>query len=100
MKIVNQQEIAAKILSIPHDDPTIFSVTFIKRTNGELRKMVCRRGVRKSLHGGDAPYSFSENKLLPVYDIQKEQYRTVASESVQELKLHGETYQIPNARLL
>jgi len=100
MKIVTTQEIAAKVLAISHDDPTIFSVTFIKRTNGELRKMVCRRGVTKHLHGGEAKYVFSEKTLLPVFDVEKMGYRSISAEAVQELKLHGETYQIPNAQLV
>lgn len=32
-----------------------FSVEFVKKTTGEIRRMTCRFGVTKYLHGGDDP---------------------------------------------
>ena len=100
VKIISHDEMREKVLSIPYGDQTIFSVTFVKRTNGELRKMVCRRAVKKYLAGGDLKYNAHENTLLPVYDLQKEGYRTVSCESIQELVFHGEIYRVPNALLV
>jgi len=64
-----------------------FSCTFIKRTTGERRKGVFRIGVKKHLHGGDPVYDFKEKDLLPVWDVQKEAYRTIPVESIIEISL-------------
>jgi hypothetical protein len=98
--LVTPQEMSQLLMAIPHDDSTIFSVVFVKRSNGELRKMTCRRGVKKFLAGGELGYNAKEKDLLPVFEIDKGQYRSISCEQVQELKLHGKTYQIPNARLI
>lgn len=45
-----------------------FSVKFVKRTNGELRKMICSTGVKKGLKGGVLKYNPSEKNLIPVYE--------------------------------
>ena len=64
VKIISHDEMREKVLSIPYGDQTIFSVTFIKRTTGELRKMVCRRAVKKYLAGGSLGYHARENTEL------------------------------------
>ena len=62
-----------------------FSVRFIKRTTGEPRFMNCRLGVKKHLKGGDKPYSDREHKLVTVYDLKAEGYRSIPLESVFEI---------------
>jgi len=59
-----------------------FSVDFIKRTTGLPRKMLCRVGVKKHLRGGNIPYDFQAAKLLPVYDLQKREYRLIPIDSI------------------
>jgi hypothetical protein len=100
MTIISHDEMREKVLGIPHGESVIFSVTFVKRTTGELRKMVCRRGVKKYLAGGELKYNAHENTLLPVYDLQKEGYRMISCESIQELVFRGETFQVPNALVI
>ena len=52
-------------------DGQIFSVEFIKRTDGSLRHMVCRLGVKKHLKGGSAAYDAKEHDLLTVFDMER-----------------------------
>ena len=49
----------------------IFTVEFYKRSNGELRKMNCRRGVQKGVKGVGLKFDPNEKNLLVVYDMQK-----------------------------
>ena len=79
------------VLGIPYDESAIFSVVFTKK-NGELRKMICRRGVKKHLAGGELKYNAAEYKLLPVFDMSKGEYRMVNCESIGELVFAGKTY--------
>ena len=49
----------------------IFSVDFIKRSDGSSRHMVCRTRVYKGLSGGELPYSSQEKQLFPVLDMSE-----------------------------
>ena len=75
------------------DDGKMFSVEFIKRTTGETREMICRRGVLSHLKGGDAAYDPKENGLLWVFDTQKDGYRSIPLENVIKVKIRGVTYE-------
>jgi len=70
----------------------IFSVEFIKRSNGELRKMVCRLGVKKHLRGGDKAYDSKQHNLLTVFDMEKEGYRSIPVDAIQRLSVNGQTF--------
>lgn len=63
----------------------IACVTFVKRTDGTERKMVCRTGVRKGLTGGGSNYDPESKGLLTVFDMQKQAYRTIPAENVVEV---------------
>lgn len=67
----------AAIALIASTNGKIFSATFVKRTNGELRTMLCRTGVTKHLRGGDPAYDANSKGLMFVFDMQKLAYRTV-----------------------
>jgi len=69
----------------------IFSVYFQKK-DGTMRDMVCRRGVRKYLRGGELPYDPKSRLLLPVFDLSKREYRSVNIASLVSFKVSGETY--------
>lgn len=90
--ILSAEELRRKVLGIPYEDGLIFSVIFIKRTNGEVRKMVCRRGVKSYLKGGELGYSAKDNNLLNVFDMEKQAYRSINCETIIELCLHGQIY--------
>lgn len=72
----------------------IFTVTFIKRTNGERRVMNCRLGVKAYLAGGEPAYDFVAKNLLPVYDVKKNGYRSIPLDAVEGIKAEGQTYKI------
>ena len=72
----------------------IFKAYFVKRTNGELRKMICRLGVKKYLKGGPRAYDPKEYKLITVFDLAKKAYRNISIEGLVELKIGGVTYKI------
>ena len=68
----------------------IFSLAFVKRTTGEVREMVCRRGVTAHLKGGPAAYNAAEKNLITVYDMQKNGYRSIPVENVLRVKRDGD----------
>ena len=72
----------------------IFYTEFIKRSNGEKRKMWARKGVTKYLKGGDKPYNADAKDLITVFDMQKVDYRSIPKESILELSANGEKYEI------
>lgn len=80
-------------------DGTIFSVDFIKRSNGERRTMVCRLGVKRHLKGGDSAYDPKKHNLLTVYDMDRAGYRSIPVEAIQRLSIHGQTFEFGEAVL-
>lgn len=71
---------------------TIFGVTFVKRSNGEVRDMTCRLGVKKGQVGGELPFDPVVKGLLPVYDMQKFDYRMISLDTLTELRVGGKVY--------
>jgi hypothetical protein len=72
----------------------IFTVTFIKRTDGSVRVMNARLGVKAYLKGGTLPYNPEEKGLIPVFDIQKRSYRMISLDSILVLKTGNKEYEI------
>lgn len=72
-------------------DGRIFTVEFIKRTNGEHRVMNCRTGVTAGTVGGSLPYDPAERELLPVYDL-KAGFRNVNLRDLVALRLGGQSF--------
>lgn len=72
----------------------IFSIRFTKRTTGESRDMTCRTDVTSRLRGGEAAYSFEEKGLLIVFDMHKNDYRTIPKEGITHLKVKGEWVEV------
>ena len=62
-----------------------FTVAFIKKTNGEIRHMICKRNETSFSNGG---VNTVEGKpdLLSVYDLPGEAYKTIWMDGVQSLK--------------
>jgi hypothetical protein len=72
-----------------------FNVTFIKRTNGELRTMTARTGVKKWVKGVGLSFNPKSKNLLGVH-VQNEAdkkedgaYRFVNLETVMEIRSGG-----------
>ena len=90
MQITKQQ--AAGLIT--RNRGKFFTVTFTKRTTGERRVLNGKQGVTKHLKGGPAAYSFSEKKLLPVFDCQIQAYRSIPVEGISELKICGKVFSV------
>lgn len=72
----------------------IFSVTFVKRTNGEVRTLTGRKGVTKHLKGGSLAFDPSSKGLIVIFDVQKNEYRMVNLETVISIRMDGQDYQV------
>ena len=66
----------------------IFTVEFIKKDN-TLRVMNCRLGVKKHLRGGELPYDAKAKNLLPVFDLQKGEYRIINVDTLKKVTFEG-----------
>jgi hypothetical protein len=75
----------------------VIGVTFIKK-NGETRMLNGRTGVYKSkktpLKGGSLGYLPSDFGLVSIFDMQLQAYRMVNINTLSELKVSGETYEV------
>ena len=71
----------------------IFSAQFIKK-NGDLRKIVCRFGVKSHLKGGDLKYDPTSLGYVTVFDMQISEYRTINVSKLQSLTFNGVTYEL------
>ena len=73
-----------------------FSVKFIKRTTGETRDMVCRKGVSKYTKGGELKYDPIEKGLVGVWEANNptpdKAYRMIPLEGLIEAKIDGNHY--------
>jgi hypothetical protein len=72
----------------------IFTVMFIKKTNGEYREMICRLGVSLGVNGRGRNFTYEPEELLGVYDMQKHAHRMVNLRSVVGLNIGGESYKV------
>ncbi len=71
----------------------VFSVTFVKRTTGELRKMNAMRGVMKGVKGVGHSFNPSEKGLLCVYDMKKKDFRFVNLNDVISFKANRKSFE-------
>lgn len=91
MKKVTRQK---AVEEIENTDGKIFYAEFIKRSNGEKRKMLARKGVTKYLKGGEKPYNADDKDLITVFDMQKVDYRSIPKENIQRLSANGKKYKV------
>ena len=77
---------------IEDTDGKFFRVDFIKRSTGEARTMQARLNVTKFLKGGDPAYDPKLHNLIPVWDTQKQAYRSIPLESIFYFKCGDKTY--------
>lgn len=64
----------------------VFRVDFIKRTDGSLRHMVARTGVRKGVKGVGLGFDPAARGLAVVYDMVQHAHRMVNLEGVVYIK--------------
>jgi len=72
----------------------VFGVTFVKRTNGEIREMNCRGGVRKGVTGEGMKYDPADHKLITVYDMQKGEFRHINTNTITRVTMNGITFTV------
>jgi len=72
----------------------IFSVRFKKRSNGQIRDMTARLGVKPN-NPSSNPRSWNpaDHDLLCVYDMQKQDYRMISLNTTTRLRAGGQEYQ-------
>lgn len=85
------QEMAEKL--IQSTNGKIFSVVFEKK-DGEIREMNCRLGVTKHLKGGEQAYDPKDYDMITVFDVQKKGYRMVRLDTLKEISVDKERFQV------
>ena len=79
---------------------TFFTVTFVKRTNNEVRKMNCRIDVKKYENGVGMKYDPDKKNLLSVWERRYDGlkgadcYRNVNLNELVELVINNHQYQV------
>ena len=73
---------------------SMFSVTFKKRTTGEIRELNGRLGVKKGIKGIGLAFDPYIKGLIPVYDMKKKDFRTIDANAIISLKANGERYTV------
>ena len=79
-----------------YDGSKFFTVSFIKRGDGSLRVMNCRKGVKKHLKGGKIAYDPKSKGLVGIWDAQveagKNAYRMISLEAIKSVVMDGIKY--------
>jgi hypothetical protein len=70
----------------------VFTVTFVKRTNGELRRLNGLRGVTKGVKGVGHSFNPTEKGLLCVYDLKKSDFRFVNLSEIVSFKANKKSF--------
>lgn len=73
---------------------TVFRVTFVKRTTGEVHNLVGRLEVTKGVTGAGMAYDPFDRGLIPVYDFQKQAFRMINCDTITNLVVRGKSYDI------
>lgn len=76
----------------------LFVCWFVKRTNGSVRKILCRSGVTKHLKNTGMCYDSREKKLFVVYDFTKKNYRAIPVENVLCVRFKNKNYRVIRER--
>ena len=72
----------------------IFTVEFIKRTDGSLRVMRCTTNYQSKLVGGELAYDANDKQLIPVYDLDKRGFRSIPTDAVLRIRALGNNYEV------
>lgn len=69
----------------------MFTVVFEKK-DGTLRKLNGRLKVTKHLKGGSKSYNDDDFNYITVYEVSKQQYRTVNCDKIKSFKFAGKDH--------
>jgi len=90
MKKLARENVKTKI---KNQGNKIFSAEFSK-TDGTTRKVVARLGVKSHLRGGENKVVRDDRSYMTVFDMQKQEYRTLNLRTIKEIKIDGERYEV------
>ena len=90
MKTIKRSQV---INIIKENENKIFSVIFIKK-DGTMRKMNCKRKVKKHLKGGKLAFNPIVKGLLSVYDMVNKGYRFINLNTLISIKIENKEYKI------
>lgn len=82
---------AEMLKKIQDSNGRIMNIVFIKK-DGTRRSMNCRLGVRKGVTGKGMRYYLILKGLLIVFDMGKNNFRTVNLKTIQRVKVSGKEY--------
>lgn len=92
-RITNEQ--LAQML-IDYNKGHFFTIEFVKRTTGEVRKMTCRKGVHKYTKGVGLKYDAASKNLLGVWIAggagAEESYRMVNLDDLRSAVIDNEQF--------
>ncbi len=74
-----------------------FTVTFVKK-DGNIRTINCRTNVQKYTNGKGLKFDPIKKNLLPVYDVQLNEYRFVNILTIIDLNILGEKITFNNIK--
>ena len=91
-----QEQLLTKLRETKH----FFVAVFVKKTNGEIREMTCKFGVKKHVNGKGLKYRPIDKGLLTVWDPSKidlengdKGYRSLNLNTLMLIHYAGNTYQ-------
>lgn len=91
--MISQRKAARLIRTI--GERAFVRVTFIKRSDGSVREMTCRLGVKKHLKGGPPAYDPKKHDLLWVWEPgDKGGYKSIPIEGIIKLKAGGQEFDV------
>ena len=93
--MIIDKETAIKM--IKDSNGKIFGVKFIKRGTGENRIMSARLGVSKGVKGIGLRYDPESRQLIPVYDMNKKEYRMINLETLSTVSFKGQEYDVAHS---
>ena len=71
-----------------------FTVEFIKRSTGEVRKMRATTNYQKHLKGGVLNYDAKLKGLIPVWDLENKGFRSIPTDSVLTIHAKGTKFEV------
>lgn len=72
----------------------VFGVTFVKRTDGSVREMNCRGGVKKGVTGQGMKYDPASKNLVTVFDMQNGEFRHINQDTITRVTMNGVTFTV------
>ena len=89
---INQGEASSLIKN--YKGGQFFTVSFVKRSDGTMRTMNCRKGVMKDVKGAGHRYNIEDKNLVCVRDVQKRAHRMISLDNIKAINMRGKKYKV------